>query len=456
MNLTISDIKKIRNAEILRKELIKKITGISIDSRKIREGEIFFAIRGTNYDGHNFINDAFQLGASCAVIDRAYLDKFSFIDRPLVVVDDTLAAFGELAKIYRQKFNTKIIGITGSNGKTTTKEMLAKVLSTKFNTLKTEGNLNNQIGVPLNLFKLSNKHDFAVIEMGINQVNEMSILCNIVDPDYGAITSIGTAHIEFFGSVEGIAKEKGTLFRYLGSKNRLGFVNIDDKNVREQAKSLKRKFTFGFTKIADVKGKIISVNELAQPTIRISYKEKSIDIKLPTYGLHTASNAICAIAIGLKFGVSLKKIKEALESFESYDKRMQVIKVKDYLVINDAYNANPDSMKMAIRTMAMMKGFNKKYAVLGDMLELGVHSENYHRELSHVLKENNIDKVYLFGEYVHYTFDEAKSLGLNVQIFDDRKVLAEKLISELEPNSLILLKGSRKMRIEEVLDYLRD
>ncbi len=456
MRISLSDINKLQNVAFIRKNLIKNISGVSIDSRNIKEGEIFFAIKGANHDGHEFVKEVFKKGASCAVIDRNHVNQLKTLDCPLIVVDDTIKALGQLGNIIRKKVGTKIIGITGSNGKTTTKEMIAHILSTKFNILKTEGNLNNQIGIPLNLFRLKKQHHLAVIEMGINQVGEMSILCDMVEPDYGAITNVGTAHIEFFGSVEAIAKEKGTLFKYLGNKSGLGFVNNDDKNVRNQAKVLKKKFTFGFNSKSDVKGKIISVNDLAQPSIIISYKGKSIDIELSTYGLHTASNALCAAAVGLKFGIGLKKIKEALESFKSYDKRMQVIRINDFVVINDSYNANPDSMKMAIRTMNIMKGFEKRVAILGDMLELGEYSEKFHRELAYELIENKIDKIYLFGDLVRFTLDELTGLGYDAKIFDDKKILSEKLRSELEPNSLILLKGSRKMKMEDILNHLRD
>jgi UDP-N-acetylmuramoyl-tripeptide--D-alanyl-D-alanine ligase len=455
MKITHSDLRKLSKVEFLNKNLIKPVKGISIDSRKINEGDLFFAIKGENFDGHDFIDDVFSRGASCAVIESAQIERFKDKQYPLIVVENTTIALGELANLYRKKFDVKVIGLTGSNGKTTTKEMIAKVLSTKFNVLKTEGNLNNNFGVPLNLFRLEKRHQLAVIEMGINHFGEMKVLCEIAEPDYGLITNIGNDHIEFLESREGVAKENGELFRFIKKKNGFAFVNSDEKLIKEQAKGIKRKLTFGFNSRADVRGKIRSINKLAQPSLEVFYKEKKELINLPTFGIHTAQNALCAVAVGLKFGITLKQIKQSLESFQPYDKRMQVIEIGNYTIINDAYNANPDSMKMAIQTLSMMNGYPEKIAVLGDMLELGADSEKFHRELAKNLKENGITKAFFFGELIKATYDEAMNLGLGVKIFDDKKKLADEILSSIPVGSLILLKGSRKMKMEEITDHLK-
>ncbi|MGB9664982.1 MAG: UDP-N-acetylmuramoyl-tripeptide--D-alanyl-D-alanine ligase [Ignavibacteria bacterium] len=455
MRISISDIKKLSAVEFINKDLFKSITGVSIDSRTLKEGDLFFAIKGENFDGHDFVEQVISNGASAAVIEKNYLKRFTDKKFPLVVVENTTKALGELARIYRDKFKVKVIGLTGSNGKTTTKEMIAEILSTKFKTLKTEGNLNNNFGVPLNLFRLEKSHEVAVIEMGINHFGDMEILCEIANPDFGLITNIGTAHIEFLKSREGIAEEKGKLFKYLIKKNGFGFVNSDEKLIKQQAKGFKKKLTFGFNTQADVRGKILSLNNLAQPSLKIAYRNKSEVINLPTFGIHTAQNALCAAAIGLKFGVSLKKIKSTLENFQSYDKRMQVTEVDGYTIINDAYNANPDSMQMAIQTMNLMKGYFQKIAVLGDMLELGEFSERFHRELAHYLKENGIQKVYFFGELTQLSNDEALKLELDAKHFDDKKQIAREIKNSIPEGSLILLKGSRKMKMEEVIEYLK-
>ncbi len=456
MKITLADLKLLSDVEIINERLFKSIKGISIDSRKIKEGELFFAIRGENYDGHNFVDEVIAKGCAGVVIDRTQLEKFKQKNYPLIVVNNTIKALGELARIYRDKYKVKVIGITGSNGKTTTKEMIASILSTKFNLLKTEGNLNNNIGLPLNIFRLNNKHEIAVLEMGINHFGEMKELCEIAAPNFGLITNVANAHIEFLVNREGVAKEKGYLFRYLAQNNGFGFVNGDDELIKKQSSVLKRKLIFGFHSRADVKGKIISLNKLAQPTLMITYKGKSAEINLPTFGIHTAQNALCAISVGLKFGISLKRIKQALESFQSYDKRMQLIETKKYTLINDAYNANPDSMKMAIETLKMMNGFNDKVAVLGDMLEIGSESEKFHRELAVYLKDAGIKKAFFFGELTQVSHEEAKKSGINSHHFDDKRKLAEKILKEIPEGSLILLKGSRKMKMEEIMDYLKD
>lgn len=455
MRILISDIKKLNGVEIINQKLFKKISDVSIDSRKLKPGDLFFAIKGENFDGHDFIDEVISKGASAVVIEKKYLEKFKDKNYPLVVVEDTTKALGELARIYRDKFDVKVIGLTGSNGKTTTKEMIAEILSQKFKTLKSEGNLNNNFGVPLNLFRLQKSHEVAVIEMGINHFGEMGALCEIANPDFGLVTNIGTAHIEFLKSREGIAEEKGELFKYLIRKNGFGFINSDEKLIKEQAKGLKRKLTFGFNSKADVRGKIISLNNLAQPVLKVTYRNKSVVINLPTFGIHTAQNALSAAAVGLKFGVSLKKIKSALEAFKSYDKRMQVIEIGGYTIINDTYNASPESMKMAIQTMSMMKGYFQKVAVLGDMLELGEFSEKFHRELANYLKENGIQKVFFFGEFTKSSFEEALKLECDAKHFDDKKQIADEIKKTIPEGSLILLKGSRKMKMEEIIEYLK-
>lgn len=455
MRILISDIKKLNGVEIINQKLFKKISDVSIDSRKLKPGDLFFAIKGENFDGHDFIDEVISKGASAVVIEKKYLEKFKDKNYPLVVVEDTTKALGELARIYRDKFDVKVIGLTGSNGKTTTKEMIAEILSQKFKTLKSEGNLNNYFGVPLNLFRLQKSHEVAVIEMGINHFGEMGALCEIANPDFGLVTNIGTAHIEFLKSREGIAEEKGKLFKYLIRKNGFGFINSDEKLIKEQAKGLKRKLTFGFSSKADVRGKIISLNNLAQPVLKVTYRSKSVVINLPTFGIHTAQNALSAAAVGLKFGVSLKKIKSALEAFKSYDKRMQVIEIDGYTIINDTYNASPESMKMAIQTMSMMKGYFQKVAVLGDMLELGEFSEKFHRELANYLKENGIQKVFFFGEFTKSSFEEALKLECDAKHFDDKKQIADEIKKTIPEGSLILLKGSRKMKMEEIIEYLK-
>lgn len=455
MRISTSDIKKLNGVEIINQKLFKKISDVSIDSRKLKTGDLFFAIKGENFDGHDFIDEVISKGASAVVIEKKYLEKFKDKNYPLVVVEDTTKALGELARIYRDKFDVKVIGLTGSNGKTTTKEMIAEILSQKFKTLKSEGNLNNNFGVPLNLFRLQKSHEVAVIEMGINHFGEMGALCEIANPDFGLVTNIGTAHIEFLTSREGIAEEKGKLFKYLIRKNGFGFINSDEKLIKEQAKGLKRKLTFGFSSKADVRGKIISLNNLAQPVLKVTHRSKSVVINLPTFGIHTAQNALSAAAVGLKFGVSLKKIKSALEAFKSYDKRMQVIEIDGYTIINDTYNASPESMKMAIQTMSMMKGYFQKVAVLGDMLELGEFTEKFHRELANYLKENGIQKVFFFGEFTKSSFEEALKLECDAKHFDDKKQIADEIKKTIPEGSLILLKGSRKMKMEEIIEYLK-
>lgn len=455
MKLTLKDLFQIKGAEIINKKYFKPIREVSIDSRKISKGALFFAIKGENFDGHDFVKAAVEKGASAISVQKSRADEFINLNTLLIAVDDTTTAIGDLANIYRKKFNCKIIGISGSNGKTTTKEMTAKILSTKYNVIKTEGNLNNYYGVPLTLFRLNDKHEFAVVEMGINHPGEMTRLCEIAEPDFGCITNVANAHVEFFGGLAGVAKSKGEMFRYLESNNKLAFVNSDDKQILRQAKGLTKKFTFGFNSHSDVKGKYLGLNKSARPKFNLSYKNSSADIQLNTYGKYSVLNALCAAAIGMKFGIGIKKTAQTLEKYQTLDKRMQVIYLGSATIINDSYNANPDSMKAAFETLKLMKGFETKIAVIGDMLELGEKSKDFHKKLAYFAKSTKVDHLLCYGEMVEATYLEAKKLNIDSFFFSSKSQLVEKLNELLKPSTLVLLKGSRKMKMEEILTGIK-
>jgi UDP-N-acetylmuramoyl-tripeptide--D-alanyl-D-alanine ligase len=432
------------------------ITGVSIDTRTIKKGNLYFAIKGENFDGHDFVWEAYEKGASVCFVNEDWHEKNKeglkhYFSK---CVKDTTIALANLAKDYRTKFDIPFIAIGGSNGKTTTKEMIASVLSQKFNVLKTEGNLNNHIGVPLTLFRLEEKHEIAVIEIGTNHFNELKYLCKILEPDYGILTNIGREHLEFFKTINGVAKAEGELFDYLIKNDKTGFVNMDDEHIITKAKGLKKKLTYGFKGRVAVKGKFLGLDGSAMPSFEVTYKNETTRIKLKVPGEHSVSNALAAAAIGFQFGLTGKQIKKGLENFISYSKRMEVLHVKGITIINDCYNANPDSMIAAIKTLEQIKTKGRKIAVLGDMAELGNTSKKGHQEMGKVISNSKINYFLSIGNDMKFAHAIADEMMDNAIHFDSNKVLIDYLEFLAEPGDVLLIKGSRSMKMEEIVAAL--
>lgn len=443
-----------RNVEKLRGE---KIIGITTDSRKVQEGELFIALRGENFDGHKFLANAFAQGCVAAIVETsASVDAVRTM--PLLVVENTTHALGELARHYRRKFAIPVLAIGGSNGKTTTKEMVTKVLSTTFSVLSTEGNLNNHIGVPQTLFKLEKKHQVAIVEIGTNHPGEIQYLCNILEPTHGMITNVGREHLEFFKNLAGVAKEETALFENLAKrKGAIAFVNVDDKNLVAKSKKLKAKVTYGFsTKKASVYGRIIRIDEAgcAQLSFAARSAKRETKVQLPIPGEHNALNALCAAAVGLTFKVSTTKIKTALEKFRPVSKRMEILNICGITVYNDTYNANPDSMIAALRTLASANVSGKRIAVLADMKELGASSFDEHTRVGAEISLLPIEYLLTFGELARYIHAAAK-VPFKVH-YDQKNILAEYLLELAAPRDAVLVKGSRGMKMEDVIVFLQE
>lgn len=456
MNLTVEHIRKMGFiTEVNLDKLTKKrITGVSTDSRKLKKGNIFFAIKGEKFDGHDFVSSAFKKGAVASVVNLDWFErnKDKFKGKILIGVEDTVKALGKLANAYRRDFNIPIIAVAGSNGKTTVKEMIACVLEQKYKVLKSEGNLNNQIGVPLTLFRLRKGHQVGVIEFGTNHFGEIKYLCEIAEPDYGLITNIGREHIEFFEDIEGVAKEEGSLFDYLFEKGGFVFVNFDDKYVREMGEKFKNKITFGFSEDADVKAQLIDIDELARFKFKVKFDRKEQVLKLKIPGEHLIINAISAFAVGLKFGIPSFSIKKALQRYEPFSKRMEIFKVKGIIVINDTYNANPDSVIASLKTLSQMKCSGKRIAVLGDMLELGEYTKVAHREIGQKLGEFGIDYFFAYGEAMHYAYEVALQSIDHAMYFNDKDLLVYHLFEIVDKGDIVLVKGSRGMKMEDIVE----
>jgi UDP-N-acetylmuramoyl-tripeptide--D-alanyl-D-alanine ligase len=456
------DVRELLNIEHLRVENFqglqgKLLKGVSTDSRKIVPGEVFFAIRGDKFDGHDFLSEAAQRGCLAAVVeDRPIPSKEGAKDLPLLVVKNSAKSLGDFARLYRQKFDIPVIAVTGSNGKTTTKEMIAEVLREKFTVLKTEGNLNNHIGVPQTLFRLEKKHDVAVIEVGTNHSGEIDYLCRVAHPTHGLITNVGRAHLEFFGSLDGVAEAKGELFEWLGKRG-FGFVNADDNRVVEKARRLRRKLTYGFeTKRASVKGRFLGLSDRVQPRFsfggRSLSKPVSVQLKIP--GKHTAGNALAAAAVGIHFGVSPRSIKSALENYRSEKSRMEVVKIKGVTILDDTYNANPDSVQAALQTLAEMKCKGKKIVVLGDMLELGSAAVEEHQAVGTEVKRLGFEYLLTYGAGAAAIVETAgAAYGFH---YEEKATLTAYLEELVMPSDVVLVKGSRGMKMEEVVIHLTD
>ncbi len=428
-------------------------TGGCIDTRKLKTGEVFFALSGEHTDGHRFVGAALEKGAAAAVVSRAWYREVE--DRPrgaLVLSDDPGLAMGDLARVYRRRFEIPVVGITGSTGKTTTKDMAAAVLGTRYRVLATEGNLNNHLGVPLTLFRLSSQHEVAVIEMGISEEGDLRDLCEIVDPTIGVITNIGPTHLEFLGSVEGVAKAKGELLEYLDESS-MAILNLDDLwTSKERARLKGRLLDFGIEKICQFRGEGLILDQ--EGCGHFSLQGRSFHLSIP--GRHNVYNALAAAAVGAALGVPVAEAAAALASFHPSRLRSQVVEQGGVRLLNDAYNANPVSMRAALESLSQMsppKKGGRRVAVLGDMLELGSVAKRDHREVGIFAAIRGIDALFALGDLARKVAEGGVEGGLPAErsrAFTGRDALVGALEDFLMPGDLLLLKGSRGLAMEEV------
>lgn len=419
--------------------LFLKCKSISIDTRKIESNSMFFAIKGDNFNANTFAKEALEKGASYVVID----EEAYYIDQRTILVDNSLKSLQELALFHRNFLKLPIIALTGSNGKTTTKELINIVLSKKYKTKATVGNLNNHIGVPLTLLSFDANTEIGIVEMGANHKKEIEFLCELANPDYGYITNFGKAHLEGFGGVEGVVEGKSEMYNYLIKNNKLAFINLEDQIQVEKSKSLKS-FSFGINKeIADVN--ITSIK--ANPFVEVTYL--SFVIKTHLIGLYNANNINAALLIGKYFGVEDAAIKEALEAYVPENNRSQLMFKGTNQIILDAYNANPSSMVVAIENFVQLENPNK-ILILGDMFELGRESLQEHKEIINLLlNKKNITCFFVGKEF--YSNKIKKDNFYFYETFE----LFSKYFQEYKLESFsILIKGSRGMALERILEFL--
>jgi UDP-N-acetylmuramoyl-tripeptide--D-alanyl-D-alanine ligase len=451
--LEISWILNSVNGKLLSKSEDVTFSGVSTDSRRIREGELFFALRGVNFDGHDFVLEALERGANGVVIERPVS---SLNGKVVVCVSSTLLALGELASAWRRSFqNLRLAAITGSNGKTTTKEMASAMLSLKYSVLKNSGNLNNLIGVPLTLLKLSDEHNASVVEFGMNDFGEIKRLAEIALPDIGTITNVGRAHLEKLGGIEGVAIAKGELVERFTEANTF-VINMDDPWVQKIAEGTRcQKITFGINSHgSQISAKEIESIDLSAIRFKMIVEGKEFPVRIRGIGVHNVMNALCAAGVALSFGCGIDEIQAGLERFTPAYMRLEVMDTPHgFKIINDAYNANPDSMRKGIEELVRLKGGAKAIAVLGSMLELGSASESEHRNLGGFLGESNVDFVITYGIYGKHILEGG--LGRVKGTFaETHEEAAAILIRIAKPGDLVLVKGSRGMRMEDVIQRL--
>ena len=409
---------------------------VTTDSRKVEPGCVFVALKGEHFDGNDF---AYQVAndniAACVIADRKDLPHHE----RLFIVDDSLTTLQELAKLHREKCNTPIIGITGTNGKTTTKELVASVLSQKYNIIYTQGNFNNHLGVPLTLLQIKPDTEIAVVEMGANHPKEIELLCSLAQPNFGIITNIGKAHIEGFGSFEGVVKTKNELYDYLRNTNGKVFLNNDNHLLKELAQNLTN-VKYGKNDNADYHASILSSN----PYLSISWNNNTINTKL--VGEYNFENVMAAITVGCYFNVDQKLIIKALESYHPTNNRSQFIKTEKNEVVMDAYNANPVSMSNSVKNFRNISDDNH-LLILGDMKELGNESLNEHQEIINLIKELKFNNVILVGSEFNKINHDFISF-LNV----------DELIRHINQNEIsgmkILVKGSNSIHLEKIINLL--
>lgn len=422
-----------------------KNPSISTDSRNIKPGDIFFALKGENFDGNEFVFKAIEQGASLVVCDNEKIkqrDNFLKQRNKIFLCEDSLLTLQNLASYHRKHLKTTIIGISGTNGKTTTKELIQAVLSQKYLTLATKGNFNNHIGVPLTLLSIPHTTEIAIVEMGANHVGEIGSLSNIAKPDMAILTNIGTAHIEGFGSKENIIKTKKELFEFVknnqNEKSHI-FVNADDEALREE--NFSKKTTYSLKTNADISAKACSENGYAQ----IIFKDCVITSNL--VGIYNAYNILAALTIGLHFGVEIQKIKEAIENYIPSNNRSQILKTKTNTLILDCYNANPSSCSSAVEAFANMQA-NRKMVFMGAMKELGEVSQKEHENILSQIKSKNFERIVLVGkEYKAVAKDE-------VECFETSEEFKQFLLANPIENATILIKGSRSTKMEILKDVL--
>ena len=463
MSWTLGEILAATGGKVTSSGKIARYGEIVTDSKQVKGNSIFVALKGERHDAHDFVGDAVRRGAACVIVHRS-LPTARLGPATIVRVGDTLRALGDLAHYRRERLAPMVLAITGSNGKTTTKEMVAAILaqgslagqSLRGRVLKTEGNFNNLVGLPLTLLRLTKRHKVAVVELGTNSPGEIQRLAEIADPDLGVITTVAAAHLAGLKNLPGVAREKGALYRAV-RRNGMIAVNVDDPWVRRLgAKFAGKKLTYGAA--GQLRAQALRVRAGRGMAFALRYGGQQARINLNYLGRHNVTNALGAAALTLGAGVSLAAVRRGLAQAKPFTMRMQRESWRGIGIINDCYNANPGSMQAALETLALIGGRGKKIAVLGDMFELGKQSVKEHRQLGRLAAQARIDRLYLLGDQAGTVRRGALRAGMKahqVTVGADHDDLATRLRQQVKRGDWLLIKGSRGMKMEKVLQALK-
>ncbi len=447
---------------LLSGRVLQPFDGVSTDSRQMKSGNLFIALVGEFFDGHKFVDAAVAGGATGIIVQNEDNVDLKKIDAGICVIKvaDTLKALGDLAHAYRLRFSIPVVGLTGSSGKTTTKEMITAILGTKKKVLHTSGNLNNLIGLPQTIFRMTSAHEIAVLEMGANTRGEIKRLTQIASPDIGLITNVGPAHLAGFGSVEVVRQEKGDLFMNM-DPGKTVVVNLDDEAVRTLAQKWSgRRVTFSMTDTADVSVRDIRKNGARGVSFNLLAGGRQQKVEMKVAGIHNIYNAMAAAGVAIAAGMDDESIASGLAAFQPVGGRMEIIKLQNgAYIINDAYNANPASMREALMTLKDLKGARNAFVFLGDMLELGEAAQELHRKIGLLLAATGVKAAYLQGDFAEMVAAGAEDGGLAPEkvmfLKDDEEALAS-LKKQLHKGDWILVKGSRRMKMDRFVSRLCD
>ncbi|PJA26550.1 MAG: hypothetical protein CO189_10320 [candidate division Zixibacteria bacterium CG_4_9_14_3_um_filter_46_8] len=429
------------------------VRGVSIDTRTLKPGDLFIAVKGQSTDGHLFVQDAVQKGASGIVVQTPFdTEQINIGDRHsnIYVVRDSLEFLGNLARLYLKKLGCRVICVTGTNGKTSVKDFIVKILSEDYFTTGTKGNFNNLYGLPLSIFEANCWTEVAVFEMGMSAMGEIARLCEIAQPEIGVLNNISAAHLEGLGNLENVIRAKAEMLKFLSEKNKPAVINIDDENVVSLSRSIKCPYvTVGTAPGADFRITDIAINDIGNARFEIN----GFRVELNIPGFHNVSNSAIALAAAVAYGTDFKRALTLLPALRLPEMRCTVYKIGGISIINDAYNANPQSVREAIKLLGSLKA-NRRFMVLGDMLELGDQSEFYHRKIGNEIGRSEINHLITFGEMAKLSGEEAAKSGSAIVTshFQYHHDIAYLLNSEARPGDLVLFKGSRGMKLETALE----
>ncbi len=459
-NLKIKEILEVTKGELIQGDLELECKNFSKDTRTIQKGDTYLAIKGEKFDGNLFWKQALENGADCVIVSEIPKDKEvlkNYENKTIIRVKDTLEALYEIAKLKRSFYQIPVIAITGSVGKTSTKDIIANVVSKKYKTLKTIGNNNNNIGLPFTILKLQDE-EAMVLEMGMNHFGEIRLLTNIAKPDICVITNIGTSHIGNLGSRENILKAKLEILE--GNEKATVVINKDNDLLhkwQEENQNEKTIITYGIQEHSDMNAKEIKLNNDSSE-FACELENKKVNITVPVGGEHFILNALCAVSVGKILKIEPEKIVEGIEGFELTKKRMDIAELANGIkIINDAYNASLESMQASLNYLAEFKN-NRKIAVLGDMLELGEYTKELHEKVGEAVVQSQIDILFCAGEKAKYIEEQAKAKGMtkeNVYWFENKEKMVEKIKQVAKANDIILLKASNGMRFFEIAEELQ-